>query len=69
MWNKNPTRFYCKEETKIEHMNELHGVGISDTYLLSNFHAYFHATSLLSHVDKKRAIVHTLSLKHYTLLF
>ncbi len=37
------------------HMNELHGVGIGDIYLLSNFHAYCHATSLLSHVDKKQS--------------
>jgi hypothetical protein len=37
------------------HMNELHGVGINDTDLLSNFHAYYHVTSLLSHVDKKQS--------------
>jgi len=37
------------------HMNELHGVNIGDTYLLSNFHAYCHGISLLSHVDKKQS--------------
>ncbi len=36
-------------------MNELHGDGIDDAYLLPNFHAYCHATSLLSHVDKKQS--------------